>query len=53
MRWAARADRVEFTEMLPAPDECWLETAAGHHTSELRIIATPRSNSNGSPGKLS
>jgi Lantibiotic dehydratase, N terminus len=30
---------VEFTEMLPAPDQCWLESDAGHHTSELRIVA--------------
>src|SRR4029078_10115460 len=32
---------VEFVEMLPAPDECWLESDAGHHTCELRIVATP------------
>ena len=30
---------VEFTEMLPGPDECWLESDAGHHTSELRVVA--------------
>jgi hypothetical protein len=30
---------VEFTEMLPGPEDCWLESAAGHHTSELRVIA--------------
>jgi hypothetical protein len=33
---------VEFTEMLPGPEDCWLESAAGHHTSELRIIALDR-----------
>jgi len=30
---------VEFTEMLPGPDECWLESDAGRHTSELRVVA--------------
>jgi hypothetical protein len=30
---------VEFTEMLPGPEDCWLESDAGHHTSELRIVA--------------
>ena len=30
---------VELTEMLPAPEECWLESDAGHHTSELRVVA--------------
>ena len=30
---------VEFTEMLPGPDECWLQSPAGRHTSELRIVA--------------
>ena len=30
---------VEFTEMLPGPGECWLESDAGHHTSELRVVA--------------
>ena len=33
---------VEFTEMLPAPEECWLRGPAGHHTSELRIVALDR-----------
>ncbi len=33
---------VEFTEMLPGPDECWLEGEDGHHTSELRIVALDR-----------
>jgi hypothetical protein len=33
---------VEFTEMLPGPEECWLESAAGHHTSELRVVALDR-----------
>jgi Lantibiotic dehydratase, N terminus len=30
---------VEFTEMLPGPEDCWLESDAGHHTSELRVVA--------------
>ncbi len=30
---------VEFVEMLPGPDECWLESDAGHHTCELRVVA--------------
>jgi hypothetical protein len=34
---------VQFTEMLPGPDECWLESDVGHHTSELRIVALDRS----------
>jgi hypothetical protein len=33
----------EFVEMLPAPDECWLQTEDGHHTSELRVVAVDRS----------
>ncbi len=39
---------VEFTEMLPGPDECWLQSDFGHHTSELRVVAfdrTPRARS--------
>ena len=31
--------RVKFTEMLPGPEDCWLERDAGHHTCELRIVA--------------
>jgi Lantibiotic dehydratase, N terminus len=32
--------RMEFTEMLPGPDECWLTDAEGnHYVSELRIAA--------------
>ena len=32
--------RIEFTEMLPGPDECWLADADGnHYVSELRIAA--------------
>ncbi len=31
-----------YYEMLPGPDECWLESAAGHHTSELRVVALDR-----------
>jgi hypothetical protein len=35
---------VVFTEMLPAPDECWLEDGDGHYTSELRVVALDTSN---------
>ncbi len=40
-RFAAPAGEqpVEFTEMLPGPGECWLESDAGRHTSELRLVA--------------
>lgn len=53
VRFVARAreqapDRpVELTEMLPAPEECWLESAAGHHTSELRVVALDRTPTGG------
>jgi hypothetical protein len=42
-RFAAPAGEqaVEFTEMLPGPGECWLESDAGGHTSELRLVALP------------
>jgi Lantibiotic dehydratase, N terminus len=30
---------VIFTEMLPAPDECWLTDSAGRYTSECRVVA--------------
>jgi hypothetical protein len=39
----ARGAAVQFTEMLPGPDECWIESEDGHHTSELRIVAVDRS----------
>jgi hypothetical protein len=38
---------VEFTEMLPGPDECWLESDAGHHTCELRVVALDRAAARG------
>jgi Lantibiotic dehydratase, N terminus len=38
-RERAAGTPVEFTEMLPGPDECWLQSDAGHHTSELRVVA--------------
>ena len=31
-----------FEEMLPSPEQCWLETGAGHHTSEVRLVAIDR-----------
>jgi hypothetical protein len=30
---------VEFTEMLPAPEDCWLRDERGRYTSELRVVA--------------
>lgn len=30
---------VAFTEMLPAPEQCWLEGDGGRYTSELRMAA--------------
>ena len=35
----ARGGPLEFTEMLPGPEECWLPSDAGRHTSELRVVA--------------
>lgn len=32
----------ELTEMLPGPEDCWLETKDGPHTSELRLVAVDR-----------
>ena len=34
-----RAARVLFTEMVPGPDECWLEHEGARYTSELRLVA--------------
>lgn len=31
--------QVEFTEMLPGPDDCWLAGEVGRYTSELRLVA--------------
>ena len=39
---AAAADpdaAVRFSEMLPGPDQCWLEHQGARYTSELRIVA--------------
>jgi hypothetical protein len=44
-RWSAttagRAPdaRMELTEMLPRPRDCWLQDDTGRHTSELRLVA--------------
>jgi hypothetical protein len=44
-RWSAttaeRAPdaRMELTEMLPGPRDCWLQDDTGRHTSELRLVA--------------
>lgn len=42
---AAKADEhatARFTEMLPGPDECWLELEGNRYTCELRIVAVDR-----------
>jgi hypothetical protein len=39
----AREGVIDFEEMLAAPEDCWLESDAGHHTSELRVVALGRS----------
>lgn len=44
-REQAPGGSVEFTEMLPGPDDCWLQSDAGRHTSELRVIALDRGGS--------
>jgi hypothetical protein len=38
-REQAPSASVEFTEMLPASEDCWLRSDAGHHTCELRVVA--------------
>jgi hypothetical protein len=38
-RFAARADLVRFTEMVPGPDELWLRAGGRSYTSELRFAA--------------
>jgi hypothetical protein len=43
---------VEFTEMLPGPEQCWLESDAGHHTSELRIVALDRAAPGANPDAM-
>jgi hypothetical protein len=30
---------ARFTEMLPSPQQCWLEHEGARHTSELRLVA--------------
>jgi hypothetical protein len=44
-RESAPGAPVEFTEMLPGPEDCWLQSDAGHHTSELRLVALARDGS--------
>ena len=39
----ARTARMEFTEMLPAPEQCWLADEDGRYVSELRLVAVDRS----------
>jgi hypothetical protein len=34
---------ILFTEMLPGPEDCWLEDSNGRYTSELRIVAVDTS----------
>ncbi len=42
----ARADGadavLEFSEVLPGPQDCWLASPLGRHTSELRLVAVAR-----------
>jgi hypothetical protein len=33
---------VRFTEMLPSPEQCWLEQGGHRYTSELRLVAVDR-----------
>src|SRR5262249_18522691 len=46
-RQAAAADadaRIRFSEMLPAPDDCWLDDPDGNrYVAELRLVAVDRS----------
>ena len=42
LRRAAELDpaaSIRFTEMLPGPDDCWLEHEGARYTSELRLVA--------------
>jgi Lantibiotic dehydratase, N terminus len=34
--------QVRFNEMLPGPEECWLEHEGARYTTELRIVAVDR-----------
>ena len=37
--WAlGRGETLELSEMLPDPDGCWLRSASGRHTAELRTV---------------
>ena len=38
-RFAARAEHVRFTEMVPGPEELWLRAGGRSYTSELRFAA--------------
>lgn len=33
---------IRFTEMLPGPEDCWLEQDGARYTSELRLVAVDR-----------
>ena len=38
-RWSlGRGEALELSEMLPAPEQCWLRSPVGHHTAELRTV---------------
>lgn len=39
----APAAPIVFTEMLPGPDDCWLEDGNGRYTSEFRVVAVDTS----------
>jgi hypothetical protein len=50
---AAPGHRLAFTEMLPAPDQCWLADPDGNrYVSELRMVAVERGAHRG-PGRAS
>jgi hypothetical protein len=36
---AAPTAEIEFSEMLPEAEDCWLEDDFGRHSSELRVVA--------------
>ena len=43
LRRVGEDERVTFSEMLPAPDGCWLRDARGaSYVSELRVVVTER-----------
>jgi hypothetical protein len=41
--WMRRYLRLRVSEMLPAPEHCWLTDGNGRYACELRMVAMPRS----------